>query len=99
MSEFYDCYLHSIDVESVPYFAGVHGPSSHMSSLSPGGSVEGAAIKYGQAPGGDSLTDFVTLVCQETSNSHHQVGGRPSLILQSFQCEQQFLVATLVNSL
>ena len=31
--------------------------------------VNGAAHKYGQQPGGDTLTEFVTLVCQETNNS------------------------------
>ena len=28
------------------------------------------AHKYGQQPGGDTLTDFVTLVCQETTNAN-----------------------------
>ena len=68
--------MFSAKIELVPYFAGVHGAGGHMSSLSP----EGSAEKYGQAPGGDSLTDFVTLVCQETNNSHHQVSVHPQCV-------------------
>ena len=35
-------------------------------------SPDTGTLKYGQ-PGGDTLSDFVTLVCQEASNSQQQV--------------------------
>ena len=50
---------------------GAPAPRSHMSPLSP--ASDAASHKYGEAPGGDTLTDFVTLVCQEASNAQ-QVG-------------------------
>ena len=51
----------------------MHPPQQHAASAvaaatsSSSSSESNSAHKYGQQPGGDTLTDFVTLVCQETA--------------------------------
>ena len=60
-------------------------PPPSASSESSGAPIGAAAVaaaahKYGQQPGGDTLSDFVTLVCQEASNaaavSRYVVSGK-----------------------
>ncbi len=59
--------------ENVILFAGVGVPSGSagpsLSTLTPvPTATDSANLKYGQ-PGGDTLSDFVTLVCQEAQNA------------------------------
>lgn len=55
----------------------VVGVPSHLSALS----SDVVQHKYGQQPGGDTLSDFVTLVCQEAHNAQ-QVSWFLSFILK-----------------
>ena len=48
--------------------SGSSGPSLSTLTPVPTGPADSATLKYGQ-PGGDTLSDFVTLVCQEAQNA------------------------------
>ncbi|CAH1775698.1 unnamed protein product [Owenia fusiformis] len=55
-----------------------HEPSRGAPS-STGLDENGREMKYQQAPGGDALSDFVTLVCQEAQNAQQSNPSTPTL--------------------
>lgn len=64
--------LWSLYVISPAVFSGLQQPLVLPSGAAPGPSHH--AMKYQEHPGGDTFSDFVSLVCQEAQNSHSQVG-------------------------
>lgn len=52
-------------------FSGLQQPLVLSAGAAPGPSHH--AMKYQEHPGGDTFSDFVSLVCQEAQNSHSQV--------------------------
>ena len=58
------CYF----ISGVGVPSGSSGPSLSTLTPVPTGPADSATLKYGQ-PGGDTLSDFVTLVCQEAQNA------------------------------
>ena len=65
--------VQNINIISLYLFTGLHGTTTSLQALNPAvvsSDNGGATLKYG---GGDTFSDFVTLVCQEAQNSQQNV--------------------------
>ena len=78
---------------------GVAQNSPQLSTLTPVPvSTDSTTLKYQQQPGGDTLSDFVTLVCQEAQNAGaHSTQVGTLLALWNVECEHKNQVVLQVE--